>query len=41
MALGDVDFSGLEVTVAELNGRLDVVMLKVASNRDDSLIPLF
>lgn len=41
VALGDVGFSGLRVTVAVLNGRLDMVVLKVASNHDDSLIPLF
>lgn len=41
VALGGVGFSGLGVTVAVLDGQLDMMLLKVSSNHDDSLIPLF
>lgn len=40
VALGGVGFSGLGVTVAVLDGQLDM-MLKVSSNHDDSLNPPF
>lgn len=41
VALDGVNFSGYEVTVAVLDGLLDMTALKVSFNHDDSLIPPF
>lgn len=41
VALSGVGFSGLGVTVAVLYAWLDMMVLKVSSNSDDSWIPLF